>query len=290
MNSREVVQRSAGWQRSDAAVFVGHHERRAPCASSGPKTHEFAVLSFVSAGGGSMEQAGHWRVHPGDVMLVPAGAAHHGWSGDVSMWSVGLTPAVLLAEEQAHLLEPFERVRSGGAAVVHIAEARRGFVLELFAELARELSIAQAFDVRVRNSLLTLLISEVTRARTAAGDGRAAHDAGAHSRAHDDMVGSCLRFIEQHCLGPLTLQDVASSVRRSPAYLTTLLRRSTGLTAGQWIVAGRMAEARRRLLSSDERVDVIAGRVGYADATHFIRQFRRAHGVTPAAYRAGQRG
>jgi AraC-like DNA-binding protein len=47
-----------------------------------------------------------------------------------------------------------------------------------------------------------------------------------------------------------------------------------------------MAEARRLLLHSDEMVDVIAERVGYADATHFIRMFRRAHGATPAAWRA----
>jgi AraC-like DNA-binding protein len=46
-----------------------------------------------------------------------------------------------------------------------------------------------------------------------------------------------------------------------------------------------MAQARRLLLHSDERVDVIAERVGYADATHFIRMFRREHGATPAAWR-----
>jgi AraC-like DNA-binding protein len=32
-------------------------------------------------------------------------------------------------------------------------------------------------------------------------------------------------------------------------------------------------------------VDIIAERVGYADVTHFIRLFRRVHGVTPAAWR-----
>ncbi|NJK32258.1 MAG: helix-turn-helix transcriptional regulator [Deltaproteobacteria bacterium] len=47
----------------------------------------------------------------------------------------------------------------------------------------------------------------------------------------------------------------------------------------------RMAEARRRLLHSDEMIDVIAERVGYADPTAFIRMFRREHGKTPAAWR-----
>ena len=55
-------------------------------------------------------------------------------------------------------------------------------------------------------------------------------------------------------------------------------------------ISSVVAEARRRLRSTDEIVEVIAERVGYADATHFIRLFRRAHGVTPAAWRTGHHG
>jgi AraC-like DNA-binding protein len=49
-----------------------------------------------------------------------------------------------------------------------------------------------------------------------------------------------------------------------------------------------MAEARRLLSHTDEMVDVVAERVGYADSTHFIRMFRREHGTTPAAWRAAR--
>ena len=63
------------------------------------------------------------------------------------------------------------------------------------------------------------------------------------------------------------------------------MRKETGRTVGQWILEYRMAEARRRLRGTDEPVEVIAERVGYADVTHFIRLFRRTHGLTPAAWR-----
>jgi AraC-like DNA-binding protein len=96
--------------------------------------------------------------------------------------------------------------------------------------------------------------------------------------------------IEARCLGPLSLAEVADAVRRTPAYLTTAVKQATGRTVVSWIVEGRLAEARRRLIETDEYVDVIAGRVGYADPSHFVRLFRRHHGVTPAAWRARQRG
>ena len=55
------------------------------------------------------------------------------------------------------------------------------------------------------------------------------------------------------------INNVAAAVHRSPAHVTTALRRATGKSAVAWIITGRLAEARRRLVSSDERVDVIFG-------------------------------
>jgi hypothetical protein len=81
----------------------------------------------------------------------------------------------------------------------------------------------------------------------------------------------------------------SGSARAAPAYVTTAVKQATGRTVGAWIAEERLAEARRRLLATDEYVEVIAERVGYADPSHFMRLFRRHHGVTPAAYRAQHR-
>lgn len=70
---------------------------------------------------------------------------------------------------------------------------------------------------------------------------------------------------------------------------TPLVRRLTGRTVVDWIVERRLAEARRLLLETDDDVAGITERVGYGDVTHFIRQFRRAHGITPQAWRRAQR-
>jgi AraC family transcriptional regulator, transcriptional activator of pobA len=130
----------------------------------------------------------------------------------------------------------------------------------------------------VQRSLLTLVLNEVRRA--------ARWDV--ETSSPRSVVADSLNFIERNCLRPLTLRDVAKAVGRSPAYVTTSLTRATGRSAVEWIIAGRMAEARRLLLHSEERVDVVAERIGYADPTHFIRMFHRAHGATPAAWRAAK--
>lgn len=264
----------------DRPVFVRHHQVGRCVGPQRPVVHGFAAVVFYVDGRAEVEQRGRVRVEAGDVQLVPAGEAHRTiCGGGAEAWGVGFDPVYLAASEHAALLEPFERVRAGAAAVLPIPGPRQEHLRRVIAELRDESSQAPtALQAQVQRSLLTLVLAEVVRAAPAGDPSSAA-----------PVVAQALRFIERRCLAPISLRDVAAALGRSPAYVTTALRRATGRTAHQWIAAGRLAEARRRLLTSDETVEAIAGRVGDLDPTHFIRLFRREHGCTPAAWRAEQR-
>lgn len=240
-----------------------------------PAVHSYAALVFHVGGSSAVEQRGRWRLGEGDVLLVPAGEPHRLVEARAAeRWGLGFCVPCFAADETAALLEPFERVRAGASAVVRIPGARHAFLESLFRELETACARVDPGGIAAQWSLLTLVLDEVARAASPAPAG-----------ARPSLVSECLRVIERRCLEPLSLGDVAAAVSRSPAHVTTALRKATGRSAQEWIIAGRMAEARRRLLHSDELVDVIAERVGYADPTHFIRMFRRHHGATPAAWR-----
>ena len=261
------------------AIVVGRQSaRHATARMRRPVTHTYAALAFFTGGRTRLELNGEWTLRSGDVLLVPPGAPHRTLERtQADAWVLGFCAPCFAAAGASSLLAPFERVRDGAAAVVNIPRGRRAFLASLF----RELDALKPGDSQevVQRSLVTLILTEVERATDEAGH-RTARGGG--------VVVDALRFIERNCLGGIRPHDVAAAVKRSPAYLTTALRQATGHSAGEWIVAGRMAEARRLLLHSGERIDIIAGRVGYADPTHFIRMFRRAHGATPAAWRNAQ--
>lgn len=268
---------------SSAPITVARHgsdeDRRIHHA---PVTHSHAVLAFYTGGRARVELDGEWQLQEGDVLLVPPGAPHRVLERErPRFWGIAFCVPCFAADGAASLLAPLERVRDGASAVVSIPGTRQVFLESLISELA-EVGRAPPGDdalASVQRSLLTLILHEVDRAASASGGQRG---------ARRSVVVDSLRFIERNCLRRLTLQEVADAVGRSPAYVTTALTQATGRSAVQWIVSGRMAEARRLLLHSDELVDVIAERVGYADATHFIRMFRREHGATPAAFRTAQ--
>ena len=244
-----------------------------------PISHGFAALAFYIDGVTHIEQRGTWTLEPGDVLVVPAGQAHRLVDARrTDILGVGVYVPCLTPERSAALLDPFERVREGASPVIRIPSARHPFLESLFNELSA-ISASRKPAAAARESLLTLIVSEVTQAAAWSND----------ASSHTSLVSRSLHFIERHCLEPLTLNEIAAAVGRTPSYVTTALTRATGRSAVAWIIAGRMAEARRRLLHSNERVEVIAEQVGYADVTHFIRLFRRTHGATPAAWRAAQR-
>jgi AraC family transcriptional regulator, transcriptional activator of pobA len=264
-------------------VVVAKQARECTLAARSPITHSYAAVAFFTGGRSRVELNGEWDLREGDLLLVPAGEPHRMLeAGRPEFWGLAFCVPCFAADGEAFLLEPFERVRDGASAVVQIPASRCAYLEGLFRELelvGREQRQRSDTIGLVQRSLLTLILAEVDK--TSAADGVLRASGGG-------VVVDALRFIERNCLGPLTLNDVAAAVGRSPAYVTTALKQATGRSTVQWIVSGRMAEARRLLLHSDEMVDVVAERVGYADATHFIRMFRREHGATPAAWRAAR--
>lgn len=283
---------------------ASHHQVREPSLSSGfpviaekrvlsacfephqrtHAVHTYAALAFYTQGSSRLEQNGEWRIQAGDVHLIPAGQTHRRLDmQQAEFWGLGICVPCYASQGTTPLLEPFERVRNGSSAIVRIPSSRHGFLEGLFQELAnitREHRAGDAVQSAVQTSLLTLILHEVTKAAEWSNDAPG---------GSSSVVLESIRFIERNCLQPLTLQDVAAAVGKSPAYVTTALTKATGKSAGQWIISSRMAEARRLLMHSDEMVEIIAERVGYADPTHFIRMFRREHGMTPAAWRVAEK-
>jgi AraC family transcriptional activator of pobA len=83
--------------------------------------------------------------------------------------------------------------------------------------------------------------------------------------------------------------DYADRLGVSPKHLNDCVRATTGASASGTLHARLQLEARRLLLHTDLPVTEIADRLGFSDASYFVRFFKRLAGTTPRAFRA-QRG
>ena len=100
-----------------------------------------------------------------------------------------------------------------------------------------------------------------------------------------------LRTIDERLAASLadaSLSELAQLCRISVRHLARAYRASRGRTLGQHIAMLRITDAQRRLLSG-ESIKAIAASVGFGTDSSFSYAFRRAVGLSPAAFRDGSR-
>jgi AraC-like DNA-binding protein len=268
-------------QRLDGDHVLRHMGRHA---------HQFLELVLFDRPGGVHEVAGaRRRVRRGDLWAIAPGEAHDGGElGRAEGWLVLFGPEA--ADLGAAPTAPWRGdarwaaflwvAQGGGAGFVTLPiEDRERWQREI-EELARELARPGPGHREVVAARLTLLLLAAARETVQQDRGGPAG-----AMATDPLIAAVFAEIEEHFRGALPLERVARSVGRSGAQLSELVRERTGRTVVQWIIERRLAEARRLLSETDAPLLDVADHVGYADVTHFARQFKRAYRLTPGAWR-----
>jgi len=98
------------------------------------------------------------------------------------------------------------------------------------------------------------------------------------------------RWIEENSHEEIDLDAAASTAGMSPHHLLRMFARVLGVTPHQYLIRSRLRHAARLLTDEGSTITQIAGAVGFADLSNFIRTFGRAAGVSPAEFRRGALG
>ncbi len=257
-------------------IWVLHQQ--GPLRPHSSQSHTDHVLGFVVEGSLSVECGPVTEAPAGSMSMIPAGVPHRAIGGSGQWWVAGFCAACLRLDEAQLLMRPFSRVRRGAVPLVSIPRSRRRRVSRLFRELAEECERGEPESPELARSLLNLLLGEAYRASPRV-----------EASTTSALASEALAYIQRHAFEGISLRDVAGAVYRTPAHVAAAVKAATGHTVGDWIRSARVSEAASLLAHTDEPLEAIAHRVGWSDKTHFIRQFRRVHGKTPAAWRRQRR-
>ena len=105
---------------------------------------------------------------------------------------------------------------------------------------------------------------------------------------HTDMdtrIAGVIAVMEERMGRPLPLRELAASAKLSPSQMTRLFSEHTGTTPARYLHWLRLTRARVLLERTGLTVSQVMARVGLNDPSHFSRDFRRVHGVTPTHLR-----
>lgn len=94
-----------------------------------------------------------------------------------------------------------------------------------------------------------------------------------------------VHFVNSHRKVMVSMKDMAKLCHLSPSYFSKLFFRETGKNFTDWLISLKVDWAKDMLRDSGDSINSIAAQLGYADASYFIKVFKRIAGVTPLAYR-----
>jgi AraC family transcriptional regulator len=92
-------------------------------------------------------------------------------------------------------------------------------------------------------------------------------------------------YIDRHITGPILVSDLCALVRLSEAHFSRSFKRTFGESPHAFVLRRRLEFAAQFMLQTDLPLINIALQCGFADQSHFSKQFRQANGLNPSAWR-----
>lgn len=94
-----------------------------------------------------------------------------------------------------------------------------------------------------------------------------------------------LKFIKEHYMEDISLQDVSKAMNYSDAYFCKIFKQCFNKSFIAYLTEFRIGKAKQLLVDVTINVKEISDKVGYRDSNYFAKVFKRIEGVTPSEYR-----
>lgn len=243
------------------AFHAQFHEHRFGCHA-----HDGYVIAAMESGGEAFDYRGErFTAMPGSLVLIDPEEPHTGQGATDSPWSYR---ALYIGRSWF----------SGQAPTFSLPVVEEP---ELFRRVCRfHTELEQAPDpARTRTELLRILeaLSGRYAVETGCGNGRKKSRPGLESVRH---------YLQMNFRNQVRLKDMSDLAGVGIFQLMRLFKRLTGYTPHEYLLDLRIREA-MDLLRRGEQCTRVAMDLGFADQSHFSRQFKRLVGVSPGRFAHG---
>lgn len=248
--------------------------------------HEHLELCYIQSGKGKHRIEGKvYEVREGDLILINAGEYHQALAGDggpIVEFYVGVTDVRINGQEFNHLPAP------EGCPVLHTSGDLRLKLSRLCIYMEAEKDMCRLGRYFMMKTYAIQMILLFLRAQEEPPKARAVGQNSFESVNRKYMVEKITDYFETHYAEKISLEQIAGNMYLSPFYVSKLFKAETGDTLIHFLIEIRMEKAKELLLNEpDLSIQEVAARVGYEDAYHFSKLFKKKFGVAPSAVRKG---
>lgn len=100
-----------------------------------------------------------------------------------------------------------------------------------------------------------------------------------------NLIENAKKIIESNFAGDISLEQVARHVHLSPAYLSELFKKETGMSFIDYKTIIRIEYAKKLLCTPSINISEVSGKVGFSDPKYFSKLFKKITGKTIYEYK-----
>ncbi len=101
------------------------------------------------------------------------------------------------------------------------------------------------------------------------------------------VIQQITKYMEEHYQEKISLDQIAANMYLSSFYISKLFKSETGDTPINYLISLRMQKAKELLdLDPEKSIQSVAAAVGYEDAYHFSKLFKKYYGISPLYYKS----
>ncbi|KON66485.1 hypothetical protein AKG34_25890 [Peribacillus butanolivorans] len=162
----------------------------------------------------------------------------------------------------------------------------RGFAIEIVTSIQKDVSshaneqtvgivkrILEAYSIGILVDILIDFIEGIFRTLEQKSEHRS------------PIIQSVVQYIQEHFYEELSLKTLSYKFHINSIYLGQLFQKETGLVFSEYINHLRLEKAKQLLRGTHLKAGIIGKQVGYSDSAYFYKQFKKAVGITPSAWR-----
>lgn len=268
-------------------VFVGIWKgtRGAQADADTYHSHDFFEVAYITAGAGRYHIEGAlYDVKEGDLLILNPGVRHQALPGEdrdnpTTEFFVGFSNLKFPGFPDNFFPTP------GNEYIIHVKEELKQKIVKLCAAMEDEQKDYREGRYFMMKSyvmqLVVLLIREQCSSPLKEREGYAYAPVNKKY-----VVERIVDYFEEYYNQKITLDHLAEKMYLSPFYISKIFKSEMGETPINYLITIRMEKA-KILLEKGEVTSIqeVAAMVGYDDAYHFSKLFKKRYGIAPSKVR-----
>ena len=259
-------------------LFSGKIERTT--GENNYHTHDFPEIGIILEGRGTYHLDGRYvPVEAGDVLIFNPGIGHESMiyapEDKRVEFFVGFT------EVEFNGMRPNHIELKDGGNIFHTKGNIKRKIFRICEEMEKENQARRPGRYIMLKAFLVQLLLTIVREQIEPVEPLEGREFGYAGKK--DTAEQISDYLDEHFAEKISLDQIAENMYLSPFYISKIFKSEMGESPIHYLIRIRMERAKELLEKKPElSITEVAGCVGYGDAYHFSKLFKKTYGVSPS--------